>query len=84
MTLQTIVGITTGVMTRSLSVVSGDHAGYDTTLLATQVSRRRVDEATTTVFQGVDEMVKTRRFCYKTGTTGMVRMGAFSRFAELS
>ena len=65
MTLQTIVGITTGVMTRSLSVVSGDHAGYDTTLLATQVSRRRVDEATTTVFREFDEGSKTQLFFYK-------------------
>ena len=37
------VGIAMGVMTRSLSVVRGDHAGYDTTPPATQVGRRRVD-----------------------------------------
>ena len=34
------VDITAGVMTRSLSVVSGEHAGYDTTLTATQVGPR--------------------------------------------
>ena len=66
-----------GVMTRSPSVVSGDYAGYGTTL------RRHksvgggpmwVDEATTTVFREFDEMVKTHRLCYKTETTGMVRI----------
>ena len=37
------VGITTGVMTRSLSEVDGDCAGYDTTLPATQVGRGWVE-----------------------------------------
>ena len=30
-------------MTRSLSVVDDDHAGYDTTLAETHVGRRRVE-----------------------------------------
>ena len=37
------VGITTGVIVRSLSVVDGDYAGYDTTLPETQVGLMRVD-----------------------------------------
>ena len=35
--------VTTGVMTRSLSGVEGERAGNDTTRLATQVCRRRVE-----------------------------------------
>ena len=78
------VGITTGVMTRSLSVVDGDHAGYDTTLAATQVGRRRVDEAATTVFRGVDEMVNTHHSAIKQGRVAWSELGAFSRFTEVS
>ena len=53
-----------GCHDRSLSVVSGDYAGNDTTLAATQVGRRRVDEATTTVFREFGERVKPHRLCH--------------------
>ena len=66
-TLQTSCLHHDGCHDRSPSVISVDHAGYDTTLAATQVGRRWVDEATTTVFREFGERVKPHRFCHKNG-----------------